>query len=668
MNHTARFAIIAAGAAGLLFAATTTAPAHACPEPGGGSLPTFEETNPELFAFNGRGWGHGVGMSQYGARGAAVLGCDVDTILETYYQGTLVADDQVDGPIHVGLAPHTPTADAPTSSTVRQLDGQVTWRQNGTTVATQPAGTDWAVQIDGPDWVLTAGGSVQARMPATQPLTLPLDGQTTVKLAEKDRRYQHGHLRYDRVVDTDTFYLTAVIDDLDTYLYGLGEMPSSWPDAALQAQAIVGRSFAAINLNERRNRQAAGQDGWRDNCRCDVYDSVFSQAYVGFEKEAEGNGATSSERGHWGQQWADAVDATTGRFLTYNGQIASGNYAASHGGHGDSSAFVWNWDVDYLQAVDDSRWAEAGGFPHDAWTETFTPEELGERADVGVATDVDLGPNIGVGGRVGQLNQDSAVTITGTEGTAVLSGDQARRLLGLRSTRFTATAPTYDPPSGQVLVGDWNGDGTETLGWYDDGEVRLRPEIGNRFNDIVYTYGVPGDVAVAGDFNGDGQATVSVVRGAQWFINNRHEGGSANVRFIYGRAGDQPIVGDWNGDGRDTAGVVRGNRWLLRNTHDGGSSDIRFAYGRAGDQPIVGDWNGDGRDTAGVVRGRRWFVDNSHDGGRADRSFTYGRVGDHPLAGKFAGTDATTNAIERDGQLFVRTTLGSGSADERWPW
>ncbi len=668
MNRTARLATVAAGAAGLLLTAPTTAPAHACPAPGGGDLPSFEETDPELFAFNGRGWGHGVGMSQYGARGAALLGCDVDTILETYYPGATVANDTVEGPIHVGVAPNTPTANAPTTSTVRHLNGQVTWQQQGTTVATQPPGTKWAVQIDGSDWVLTAGGSEQARVPATQPLTLPLDGHTTVKLEENGRLYQHGQLRYERKGSTNTFYLTAVIDDIDTYLYGLGEMPSSWPDAALQAQAIVGRSFAAINLNERRNRQTSGQDGWRTNCRCDVYDSVFSQAYVGFEKEAEGNGPTSSERGHWGQQWVDAVDASSGRFLTHNGQIASGNYAASHGGHSDTSAFVWNWDVDYLQAVDDSRWAEAGGFTHDAWTETFTPEELGERADIGVALDVELGPTIGEGGRVGQLNQDSAVTITGTEGTAVLSGDQTRLLLDLRSTKFTATAPSYDPPSGQVLVGDWNGDGTETLGWYDNGQVRLRPEMGDRFNDITYTYGIPGDVAVAGDFNGDGQATVSVVRGSRWFINNRHDGGGADLWFTYGRAGDQPIVGDWNGDGRDTAGVVRGRRWFLRNTHEGGSADIRFTYGRPGDQPVVGDWNGDGRDTAGVVRGRLWFLINTHAGGRADQRFNYGRVGDRPLAGKFGGTEATTNGIERDGQLFARTTLGSGSADERWPW
>jgi hypothetical protein len=99
---------------------------------------------------------------------------------------------------------------------------------------------------------------------------------------------------------------------------------------------------------------------------------------------------------------------------------------------------------------------------------------------------------------------------------------------------------------------------------------------------------------VAGDWDGDGTTTIGAVnpRRERWFLRNTNGPGSADVTpFLFGAPGSKPVVGDWNGDGTDTVGVVTNGVWRLRNSNSAGSADIgRFAYGAPDWVPVAGAW------------------------------------------------------------------------------
>ena len=120
--------------------------------------------------------------------------------------------------------------------------------------------------------------------------------------------------------------------------------------------------------------------------------------------------------------------------------------------------------------------------------------------------------------------------------------------------------------------------------------------------DHVFNYGTPKDVPVAGDWNGDGTRTIGVFRNGTWYLDVNGDGRyDENDRTIqFGQAGDIPVVGDWNGKSKDQVGVFRHGQWLLDSNGNGSldASDKVFELGGADDLPVVGDWNGDGADEA----------------------------------------------------------------------
>ncbi len=155
----------------------------------------------------------------------------------------------------------------------------------------------------------------------------------------------------------------------------------------------------------------------------------------------------------------------------------------------------------------------------------------------------------------------------------------------------------------------------------------------NKADTHSFSFGQPGDIPVMGDWNGDGTHTVGVVRGNRWILRNTNDAGPADLNFEFGDPGDLPVVGDWNGDGRTGIGMrmATRNRWRLRNTADPGPPNIAFRFGRASDTPVAGDWNGDGRAGVGVVRHgfgdknrSKWFIKNELEHGRHDRAFFFG--------------------------------------------
>jgi len=110
---------------------------------------------------------------------------------------------------------------------------------------------------------------------------------------------------------------------------------------------------------------------------------------------------------------------------------------------------------------------------------------------------------------------------------------------------------------------------------------------------------------VSGDWNGDGTVSIGTFANGKWFLDVDGDGrwNEATDREIaFGRPGDQPAVGDWNGDGIDDLAVYRAGHWHLDSNANQqlDANDRVFAMGEAGDRPVVGDWNGDGIDEPGV--------------------------------------------------------------------
>ncbi|GAA3393291.1 hypothetical protein [Cryptosporangium minutisporangium] len=257
----------------------------------------------------------------------------------------------------------------------------------------------------------------------------------------------------------------------------------------------------------------------------------------------------------------------------------------------------------------------------------------------------------------------AAATPDGTSGPVIYDG----------GTWYIRTTPTSGPANLKFsfgrfnnvrdlpVVGDWNGDGSETVGIARIGPPgdfpgtftwHLRNSNSSGPADISFEFGVPALTdtlrghPIVGNFDpsDDAYEVGYVIAGDTgqlvWTIRLNTTPNSPEVTFTYGRAEtDAPIVGDWDGDGVDTAGVLRGNQWLLTNAQrQGGSAQTVFAYGTTNpaipEFAVSGDWNGDGADTPGLLRNspptersggyENWLITNENATGAADATFRYG--------------------------------------------
>lgn len=215
----------------------------------------------------------------------------------------------------------------------------------------------------------------------------------------------------------------------------------------------------------------------------------------------------------------------------------------------------------------------------------------------------------------------------------VRSGTVAGTELRVRSAVIGSTSFSFGTAGDLPVTGDWNGDGTDTVGVWRSGKVYLRNTKGGGPAEVSFTYGQAGDVPIVGDWNGDGKDSIGTWHDGTVKLRNANSTGGADLTFTYGQTGDVPLVGDWNGNGSDTIGVRRGTTFLLRNSNATGGSSISFSYGIASDTPITGDWDGNRTDTVGVRRGNAFYLRNSNTGGNANVSFGYGTASDKVVVG-----------------------------------
>jgi stage II sporulation protein D len=278
----ALFAVVAAVS---LVSAPHAAPSHSAKQyvaPAGSGA---------LFLISGHGYGHGVGMGQWGAQGYALQGYTDDQILAAYYPGTTAGQTTVTS-IRVLLAKGKKTLTISSRKAIAVEDG-------GGVEHTLAAGkTTLTPALD----LAVGGGSPQALTP---PLTFSAASGSRLTLG----RAYRGQL----LVDVVNGKLRAInVLPLEQYLYGVvpAEMPSTWLPAALESQAVAARSFALA--------------GRRAGASFDVSAIGNSQTYLGVSTETQAAKA--------------AVDATAGEVLLYNGNVAHTLFSSSTGGRTQSSA------------------------------------------------------------------------------------------------------------------------------------------------------------------------------------------------------------------------------------------------------------------------------------------------------------------------------------------
>ena len=207
---------------------------------------------------------------------------------------------------------------------------------------------------------------------------------------------------------------------------------------------------------------------------------------------------------------------------------------------------------------------------------------------------------------------------------------------------------TYGLSSDTEIVGDWDGDGKDTVSLRRGNTFAVNnvsaPTAAPKF---TAAYGIPGDEYYVGDWDGDGKDSLAIRRGNVFHVSNRVGAATADYAIAYGKPGDVVLVGDWDGDGRDTFAVRRGNEYHIRNTMSSGPADRVVPYGRADDEVFVGHFGGSAKDALAVRRGKTFYVSKSLHNGDADRVIDYGRVGDRAFVGDWDGNRVDTFGVRR---------------------
>jgi stage II sporulation protein D len=351
-----------------------------------------------VFIVSGRGWGHGVGMSQYGAYGQAQAGRTYDQILGHYYTGTTIGKAGrkevrvliAEGRRAVTVSSTSPfTAVDATGATYRLPIGPLTLRSDLVLPSAARPGTANAVQ----------------------PLVIRPGKKALLLL---DGRAYRGKLE---IVPQGEFLRVVNIVALESYLQGVvaGEVPHSWPAEVLKAQAVAARSYALANLVKGKP--------------FDLYSDVRSQVYLGVAGEKP-----STTR---------AVTATAGEVVLYGGKVATTYYFSTSGGKTASAVDVFGFDVPYLVSRPDP-WDKAS--PHHRWG----PVLLGARtvqAKLGV--DARVVDATGMATPSGRLR---SVVVETTLGSETVPATVVRTALALRSTWITVGVLRLDRLSSSAIA------------------------------------------------------------------------------------------------------------------------------------------------------------------------------------------------------------------------
>ncbi len=208
------------------------------------------------FTFFGSGFGHGLGMSQWGAFGLARQGWGATRILTHYYSGTRVVEVAPPADrLRIGLvqSERSVRIEAQLADVELRLG-----ERTGDVVATVPAGQTWRVKVSGDRYrIIDAGGATVATAGGPEtPIVAVYEPQGAhVRVPEAGHTYARGWIELGLYNCTNGCAMRLVLlVPTQEYLYGLGEVPSSWPAPALAAQAIAARTYAYSKVSASQHR------------------------------------------------------------------------------------------------------------------------------------------------------------------------------------------------------------------------------------------------------------------------------------------------------------------------------------------------------------------------------------------------------------------------------
>jgi SpoIID/LytB domain protein len=343
-----------------------------------------------LFLVTGHGWGHGVGMSQYGAYGYAQHGATYEQILAHYYPGTTLGTAS-------SVTFRVLLADKQKRITIASTVPFSVKDANGTSVSLDAGSVAF-----GPG-LRIAGQTLVAPLVFSPGKSAPL----TLKRAYR------GKIQVD-VVDGKLRAVNVV--GLEQYLYGVvpAEMPKDWSADALEAQAVAARSYALATRNV-----AAPYDAYAD---------TRSQMYLGMSVESPSTTA--------------AVNATKQQVLLFDGKVATTYFYSTSGGRTESSLDWIGTSLPYLVSVPDPY--DAISPYHDWGPVPLTAQAIAKALKIdSPITDATTVPN--AAGRVAKLNFVTAPA------TVSVPAKELEASMGLRSTWFSLgmlslTAPVPSTP------------------------------------------------------------------------------------------------------------------------------------------------------------------------------------------------------------------------------
>ena len=480
------------------------------------------------FTFQGSGWGHGVGLSQYGTKGLTELGasfcsntssCSSNEVVSYYFQGTSVkqlSEISLSSPdiatnnnaLWVGLARNArsinlttlPSSSPPTLSICQEnlpqvagvqaflssrgfdpgtVDGAFGERtanalknyqasvgigQSGTindetlNKIKSDATSDGPCESDFGPLKIAGGATINVIYSngncyfTGHPLLSKVPASCNIGISWSDggrirvgpREHKHGILKLRSKNVSSGFHVSLAVN-IEKYLYGLAEMPSHWNVKALEAQALVGRSYAVFQYlkqnipSEKTDTDAGLSSSRKDYCWCHIGSTASSQYYYGYLKEIAG------------PNWVQAVNNTSGKVITYDGgytqsTVVQAFYSSSTGGKtndnvvGFGSATPWP----YLKTVDDP-WSVDNrvGNPKAAWSYDFSSYQLSKNILCGDIPCFDAVTDIYVSS-VSESGAALQVTMKGFKNgsakTVTKSGRNIKSQLGFTSHYFKTSS------------------------------------------------------------------------------------------------------------------------------------------------------------------------------------------------------------------------------------
>ncbi len=402
------------------------------------ALPAAAAAAYPTFAFSGRGNGHGIGLSQWGAKGYADRGWGGEQIAAYYYPGTTVITAS-EKTILVNVDPAANYASGGnagyTNATWKLRPGYLGAQMsvNGS-LTLDDAAAPYSFTGSGDTIVVKDKNGALVAGPLASPVTVtPVGGAPGLTMVDDGTGYyDRAYVRYRGTMvlsskSSKVKLLNRV--SMSEYLYGVvpRESISTWNAEALKAQAIVARSYATAGAPS------------------ELYCDTRSQVYCGHS-----HGSRSAPTYDETVATNSAVDSTAGRFVAYNGTIIRTYFGDSSGGYTANIEDVWKGSaaLPYYRGVPDPYCVSPG---NDPWSSASVfdgkaiADKIGRPSGASSSVYVvALSFNRGVSEHV------KSVDVTWSNGaTTNVWGDTFRSKLGLRSTKFYVGAPT-----GRIAYGD----------------------------------------------------------------------------------------------------------------------------------------------------------------------------------------------------------------------